>query len=375
MGTPSRRRGSNGRPNNHVRRRTLGQRRNRTVPRQRRTKPRHHRQRRGKKEDDDWWTDDTVARYTGKKKNSPLPDLPDFLPRDCATSQYPRLIHGEDTWLHLQDLYYEDSLYPRSKTTTGFRYAVVVHDEGFRGRSVYAAEDIPADVEVWNPRHSAIFHTPYEWIAFLRRIDQHDLICDVLLWAYVEKGKGVVSLALDAASYTNHGGDPAKGETDENNLTAECYSTRQIHKGEELLENYSEFIGYHEVEWFDHIRGVAWQEPGVTEGVLVTDTTTYNVIGAPKPDATTGSYSQQRTAQLRTGSTTGGSHHQKDEATTTQFYQQLASYYDNTTTAPDPHGRMLTVVSPLVVLLVLCAYLLRHKGVFPWQRKDRKHNQ
>jgi len=273
---------------------------------------------------------------------SPLPDVPDFIPRDCATSQYPRLIHDDKTWQHLQDLYYEDSFYPRSKkaTTTGFRYDIVVRDHGFRGRGVYANEEIPANVKVYYDHgHLATFHTPYEWLAFLRRIEQHHLLCDMLLWSCVTKGDGVVSLALDAGSYVNHGSSNALRE--ENNLNKNCVSTRIIHKGEELLQNYTAFLGYHELDWFDHIRDVAWKEEG--GGTDIVSTEAYNVMGAPTKQDATGSYSQQQSSKLRK---TGGDHHLVDM--TNLFYQHIA---------------MIKVVQgPLVLLFLLCSYLIRKKA-------------
>ena len=68
-------------------------------------------------------------------------------------------------------------------------------------------------------------------------INVHDLQCDILLWSYVEKGEGYVSLALDDGSFVNH------GETsDVINLDKDCSAIRDIEIGEELLENYTEFV-------------------------------------------------------------------------------------------------------------------------------------
>ena len=282
---------------------------------------------------------------------SPLPDVPDFIPRDCATSDYPRLIHDAETWQHLQDLYYEDSFYPRRKktTTTGFKYDIVVRDHSFRGRGVYANEEIPADVRVYGHGHAATFHTPYEWIAFLRRVEQHHLLCDLLLWGYVSKGTGEVSLAMDAGSYVNHGSSNPLRE--ENNLDTNCFSTRRIHKGEELLQNYTDFIGYHELDWFDHIRDVAWNEGEVSDIVA---TEAYNVMGAPKQHDATGSYSQHQSSKLRK---TGGNHHDLDEVTTA-FYQHIA---------------MIKVIQgPLILMFLLCAYLIRKKATIAHSLRNSK---
>ena len=53
----------------------------------------------------------------------------------------------------------------------------------------------------------------------------------------MEKGEGYVSLALDDGSFVNH------GETsDVINLDKDCSAIRDIEIGEELLENYTEFV-------------------------------------------------------------------------------------------------------------------------------------
>jgi hypothetical protein len=208
------------------------------------------------------------------------------LPNDCATSDYKRVIHDPHTWRFLQDTYIKSAnehsagkySAQRNKlpSYSGFTVAVEVKDHGPRGRSIYAAEPIAAGTKIWAPTHLVGFHTPRELYEFLGKLD-HDLQCDVLLWAYVEKGEGHVSLALDPASFTNHGEKPELINMDENN-----HATRDIQMGEELLENYTKFIGFDEdtVEWFHKMRGIAWKEggpPGRSHS-----TTEYNLLGAPK---------------------------------------------------------------------------------------------
>lgn len=111
---------------------------------------------------------------------------------------------------------------------------------------------------------------------FLQELD-HDLQCDALLWAYVEKDTNYVALALDPASFVNHG-----ESEDVINLDKDCYALRDIEIGEELLEDYSDFIGFSDnrVEWFHRIRGVAWKEEGPSKRSHSTEE--YNLVGAPK---------------------------------------------------------------------------------------------
>jgi hypothetical protein len=208
------------------------------------------------------------------------------IPRDCATSGYKRTIHDPATWRFLQAVYIEtvddvhSERYERKmkhiSSYSGFTVAVEVKDSGHRGRSIYAAEPIAKGTRIWKSTHLVQFHTPREMHAFLGQLD-HDLQCDALLWAYAEKGEGYVALALDPASFVNH------GETaDVINLDEDCVALRDIRVGEELLEDYSQFIGFdeEEIEWFNQIRGVAWKEKlGLG---LAHSADEYNLLGAPK---------------------------------------------------------------------------------------------
>ena len=208
------------------------------------------------------------------------------VPTDCATSGYKRTIHDPATWRFLQEIYIESvdeahsERYERKKehlpSYSGFAVAVEVKDDGHRGRSIYAAEPIAKGTRVWKPTHLVEFHTPREMHAFLGQLD-HDLQCDALLWAYAEKGSGYVALALDPASFVNH------GETEDViNLDEDCVALRDIRVGEELLEDYSRFIGFdeEEIKWFSKIRGDAWKE-GSGQG-QARSTDEYNLLGAPK---------------------------------------------------------------------------------------------
>lgn len=206
------------------------------------------------------------------------------VPLDCGNSGYERNIHDPTIWRHLQTVYIDtidDPKYAQEWETfpsySGFKVAIDVK-VGHRGRGVYAAERIKKGTLVWNEVHTATFLNAQELQDFLRPLD-YDLQCDVLLWAYVEKETNDVTLALDPASFMNHG----EGQED-NNLDVNCAAIRDIEIGEELLQDYSSFIGFSDnarVEWFYRIRGIAWKEHGAPERSHSTEE--YNLLGAPKP--------------------------------------------------------------------------------------------
>ncbi len=213
------------------------------------------------------------------------PAMSQIIPKDCQNSGYERKIHSPMVWRHMQEVYMDmvhnthsekyEFVWEEFPSYSGFTVSVEIKDDGHRGRSVYAAEPIAKGTTVWKPVHLAQFNSPVEFRDFLSELD-HDLRCDALLWAYVEKGLGYVALALDPGSFVNH------GETEDVvNLDGNCVALRDIEMGEELLENYTEFIGFaeDEVEWFHRIRGVAWKEDDASRSHTTDE---YNLLGAPK---------------------------------------------------------------------------------------------
>lgn len=224
------------------------------------------------------------------------------LPKDCATSNYPRKLHGEDTWRYLQNIFYETSWFNKSyhhRTHARNRnlwysginnnYAKASNDEENRGRGVYAIRDIPKGTRIW--------HDELDWVAndgywetkesitdFLTRLP-YELQCDVLLWAYAATPlkktakantdskpiKKLVCCNLDEASFFNHAERPELVNLGGvNNL-----ALRDIKKGEELLMDYGSFIslGENAIPWWDEIRNTAWKEPGADVTIVSNDNT------------------------------------------------------------------------------------------------------
>ena len=199
-----------------------------------------------------------LAEYTKRM----LVDYPNLIVRDCKSSKYPRRKYNHKTWKLLQRVYREEAhkLHRRnfgvawSARHTGMQIPFHVKDDGPRGRSVYSAIDIEKGTKIWNPSKLATFDHPLELVNFLQRLS-HDLQCDVLLWAYPDAENENVGLALDEGTFVNH------AESDElKNMGSTGYALRDIRAGEEILEDYTEFIGVQSLEWFNIIRARAWEE-------------------------------------------------------------------------------------------------------------------
>mmetsp|Transcript_4209 Transcript_4209/g.9094 ORF Transcript_4209/g.9094 Transcript_4209/m.9094 type:complete len:338 (-) Transcript_4209:121-1134(-) len=201
------------------------------------------------------------------------------LPNDCATSDYPRLIHDKETWRLLQSVSYELTEAPFSyhhKIHARHRYLefsglnkdlaeVRDYGEGHgRGRSVYATAGIPRGTLIWRgdlKANNGFWYSPRSMKAFLKRLP-HDLQCDVLLWAYATGGRfsGTVECNLDEASYFNHGERPELVNVV--NTLLYSFAARDIAEGEELLMDYTSFIalGDDSLPWWDDLRNTAWRE-------------------------------------------------------------------------------------------------------------------
>ena len=212
---------------------------------------------------------DYNERYNHKTKHYPLPS-------DCATSNYPRLIHDKQTWKLLQDVHYEQSegfsyhhrIHARhrylwySGTPDGF---IQARDDGDgRGRSLYAIEDIPNRTVFWytyngGQANNAEWCTREDMMEFLGLLP-HDLQCDVLLWAFAAEEGGCVECNLDEASFTNHGERPELVNSIFDSL-GQTITSRDIRKGEELLMDYNSFIMASGVlPWWNELRNTAWKE-------------------------------------------------------------------------------------------------------------------
>ena len=201
------------------------------------------------------------------------------LPNDCATSDYPRLIHDKETWRLLQSVFNE-------QTEARFSYHHKIHarhhyleysgldknlaevrdygEQHGRGRSVYATAGIPSGTLLWRgdlKANNGEWYSPRSIKAFLKRLP-HDLQCDVLLWAFATGGKhrGLVECNLDEASYFNHGERPELVNVV--NTGRNSFASRDIAKGEELLMDYTSFIalGDESLPWWDDLRNMAWRE-------------------------------------------------------------------------------------------------------------------
>eukprot|EP00531_Pseudo-nitzschia_arenysensis_P002277 CAMPEP_0116126388 /NCGR_PEP_ID=MMETSP0329-20121206/6307_1 /TAXON_ID=697910 /ORGANISM="Pseudo-nitzschia arenysensis, Strain B593" /LENGTH=309 /DNA_ID=CAMNT_0003620471 /DNA_START=32 /DNA_END=961 /DNA_ORIENTATION=- len=219
--------------------------------------------------------EDYHKRYGDSKEKHPLPT-------DCESSNYPRLIHGEETWKFLQKVFYERGYARRSYhhkilhrrdqawySGIDDNYVEARNDEDGRGRGLYAKTDIPKGTKLWFDSldwvaNDGSWDSKEKMMDFLGHLP-HDLQCDVTLWAYAttlrRKNRGdkqIVACNLDEASYFNHAEQPEMV----NIISQSSSAMRDIEKGEELLMDYGSFIslGNESLTWWNEIRSTAWQE-------------------------------------------------------------------------------------------------------------------
>ena len=229
----------------------------------------------------------STIRKEQEQQQNRLPHHQYRLVEDCNALDYPRLIHPPSTWKHIQDMFIlsrkmlrheqevpEEERFkrklPRNEDNSGMLVPYIVKDDGPKGRSLYASEKIPKGTKVWKSKYFVRFWDKEQYTTFLQLLPP-ELQCDVLLWTYGSEEQAF--MALDVGSYVNH------GVGSEVNIDEATITLRDIQPGEELLQDYSGYVGVDQTLWFDEIRDKAWGSPSEKEKEKLLDS--YVFQGAP----------------------------------------------------------------------------------------------
>ena len=203
----------------------------------------------------------------------------EFIVSSCSKAK--QRIPTQETWMLLRRAYCEamrdeawNQWNPEDWKEEGMKVPNEIRMGPVRGRGVFVTENIEKGTRVYVQEQAAIFENQEQLVTFLEALPW-EYQCDVLLWAYPVEGKA--SVDLDAGSFVNHSED-----AEEINLSTDGYATRDIREGEIILMNYSKFIFYNSVPWFDEIRSAAWDPQQQDGEVHVYESTdSYNKLGAP----------------------------------------------------------------------------------------------
>ena len=201
----------------------------------------------------------------------------EFAVSSCSKAK--QRIPNQETWMLLRRAYCEamgdEEWDPQEWKKDGMKVPNEIRMDPVRGRGVFVTKNIEKGTRVYVAKQTVEFEKREQLVTFLEALPW-EYQCDVLLWAYpVEEGEAWVD--LDAGSFINH------ADTEEEiNMSKDGFATRDIRKGEALLMNYSEFITYGYVPWFDEIRSAAW-DPQYQDGEVHVygSTDSYNKLGAP----------------------------------------------------------------------------------------------
>mmetsp|Transcript_6531 Transcript_6531/g.9495 ORF Transcript_6531/g.9495 Transcript_6531/m.9495 type:complete len:228 (+) Transcript_6531:120-803(+) len=204
----------------------------------------------------------------------------------CAQSNYPRQIYNKTTWEFLAESYRHSV--PEHKRTIessledGFELPYEVRDAPEKGRGVYVISPIRRGDLIYSGYQHAEFDDEHSFRKFLAQLP-FALQCEILLWAYPMRspdGGYVVSVELDDGSFINHGNSDREINAFENDEICDgMCALRDIEVGEQICMNYTEFISFNSLDWFDEIRSMAWRDVASTS---YNSTTEYNQVGLPK---------------------------------------------------------------------------------------------
>ena len=208
----------------------------------------------------------------------------------CATSKYPKLAYNDTTWSFLRESYrlalgetgsidassFEESF------EEGFEVDYEVRNYLSRGRGIYVTEPVELGELIYYVDYDhAEFPDERTFQNFLERLP-FSLQCEIILWAYVEGSSHEgyrVAVELNDGSFINHGEITEEINAAEINISCDgLCALRDIEAGEQILMNYSKFIVYDALDWFDNIRSMAWRENALNGTSCTAD---YNSIGTP----------------------------------------------------------------------------------------------
>ena len=199
----------------------------------------------------------------------------EFAVSSCSKAK--QRIPNRETWMLLRRAYCEamgEEWDPEEWIEVGMLVPYEIRMDPVRGRGVFVTENIEKGTRVDSGEQVAEFENREQLVKFLEALPW-EYQCDVLLWAYPNNGKATVD--LEASSFVNHSED-----AEEINLSTGGYATRDIREGEIILMDYSKFISYNSVPWFDEIRSAAWDPQQQDGEVHVYESTdSYNKLGAP----------------------------------------------------------------------------------------------
>lgn len=220
--------------------------------------------------------------------------------KGCAqkASEYLATIPSYEDWKTLRQMYAKLSGEPAiRKEGMQIPHQVKIDPHG-RGRGVFATKHVPKGKRIWMDVQGATFKQEEDLVKYLQLLasKNHRLQCDVLLWAYPYKGKAQVD--LDVGSFINHA-----DSANDINMDSYGFATRDIAPGEPILMNYTEFIEYGSVLWFDTIRNEAWKHED-QDSKVYQSTTAYNQLGAAAPTLMT---MMTTSTELRSGTTSSSS--------------------------------------------------------------------
>jgi hypothetical protein len=185
---------------------------------------------------------------------------------ECVSPVYIPVIHGIEVWNTILPNAYTNYMKEwKNKVVELTKHSkggmVVPFEVRFdpnKGRALYAKEDIKKGTLVWTSSHSHNFHGEKDYLAFLKYLP-HNLQCDTILWTYPVIGSTTtVVIAFDEGNYINDSPDSYN--------VHETVAMYNIKEGEELLEDYSQFIALDgEVAWFDQLREKAFGKYNYTQ--------------------------------------------------------------------------------------------------------------
>lgn len=179
----------------------------------------------------------------------------------CSSVNFTYHESQEEVWTKIQKAYDLSRggkpRHAQSYTGVTIPFDVQYDEKAVLNNAIVTTEIVPEGTKVWEDWHYGRFSAKSKkrYGRFLEPLELK-LQCLVLSMTHASYDGSYLEVTMDEGNYIQD----AQFE-EQINVDVDCIATRDIHVGERLYMNFTEYIGYdHEIEWFEDLKYEAFRD-------------------------------------------------------------------------------------------------------------------